>query len=654
LAAVEPKYHQRALDVLKSPKAFNGQLVMLVDSTLNPLPLAWNPGKLRELSRLGFLTCFAQERVKDGLRLYVILYLRVSSRGQALKGKALEATLRFLLKKCERHGLWVGGIAVDIESGREEDRAALGKVMEVVQSGQVHCIVVPAISRLERNEAHFGMRMQALAHAESWVYYGQTYEDPNFDYCSWYDWDSRDRAVTQVRASEKYVQDGMDGVTSTDRTKLEDGYLISVNKRDTFCIYDIVVEDESRKGAYRKITIRDDSAAVYMELKASIMDAASRADPTALTAIVKAQSERTGKEIDVDDLWWELAIGWVIGRNQRSPINEEGLAADCEDLRLEDDVDGFWNLLKAFADLQGLARRKRAQSILASDALDKLTKAKLAEAQAARKDGIQYRLSCDCTTPPTPVKWVGSGPKGSGVPQDWVVCPNCDPGGSGKPSKRLLPEKGDFRKAEAAANEPCHTCGRYLPLVEETKVSVGVLEWKVYRCSDCKGTPQLGRAQVGLMAAEVVPAKPKRASKQEAPWDGIQRPSLEAPTEAPSGAPPLYVGPLPTGPFYDQVGLRPIAVADRVEAFMRSNPGLSFTTDQLRTVAVGGEVLPGSDPMLTKRWNRGQKYLKDRLAARSIVLHSVRREGGKLHFFWIEAWQSSQATLADLPASAAG
>ncbi len=299
LAAVEPKYHQRALDVIKSPRSFDGQLVWLVDSTLNPLPLAWSPPKLKDCSRIGFLTCFAQDRPKDGSRRYVIIYIRVSSRGQALKGTALQSTLRWMLKKCERHGLWAAGIAVDIESGREEDRSGLTKVMEAVQQGQVRCIVVPAINRLERNEAHFGMRMQALSDVESWVYYGQTYEDPYFDYAAWTDWDSRDRAVTQVRAAEKYVKDGIDGVASTDRNKMQQCYLVSSNKRDTFCIYDINIEDTKRPNAFRKIVRTPKvSKQVYSELKAAIMDGAARKDANVLPALAKAQSERTKKAIE--------------------------------------------------------------------------------------------------------------------------------------------------------------------------------------------------------------------------------------------------------------------------------------------------------------------------------------------------------------------
>lgn len=646
LAAVDSKYHQRLLEVLESPKAFNGQLVMLVDSTLNPLPGAWTPGKLRNAPRIGFLTCFGQDRQKEGHRLYVIIYLRVSSRGQALKGTALEATLRFMLKKCERHGLSVAGVAVDIESGREEDRIALGKVMDVVQSGQVSCIVVPAISRLERNEAHFGMRMQTLAGVESWVYYGQTYEDPYFDYCAWHDWDSRDRAVTQVRAAEKYVQDGMDGVTSTDRSKLQDGYLISVNKRDTFCIYDIHIEDEKRKGAFRKIIRTASSKATYAELKASIMEAASRSDETALLTIAKGQADRTGKDIDVDDLWWELAIGWVIAKNQRSPINDEGLSADCEELRVEDDVDSYWELMKAFAHLKGLSRRQRAKQVLASDALSRVAKQKIAEAQAERDDAIQYRLSCNCTEPPTPVKCVGNGPKDSDVPQDWVVCPSCGRKQSGSPDKRLLPEKRDYRRAMAAPDEPCHKCRRYLPLVEETVIRVDDLQFKVYRCESCSPGRQLGRTQVLL--APLPPSVPKakgqrRLPTPKAPWDGIQRPRLDAPTEAPSGAPPLYTGGVPSGSPFAVEGLKPSMVADRLEAFLTANPGRSFTTDQLRAVAVGGTVLPGMDPILTKRWNRGQKFLKDRLAAQGKQLRSVKRDGGKLYFFWVEPSSALQA-----------
>jgi hypothetical protein len=631
LAAVDSKYHQRLLEVLDCPKAFNGQLVMLVDSTLNPLPGAWTPGKLRNASRIGFLTCFAQDRQKEGRRLYVIIYLRVSSRGQALKGTALEATLRFMLKKCERHGLSVAGVAVDIESGREEDRVALGKVMEVVQSGQVSSIVVPAISRLERNEAHFGMRMQTLAGVESWVYYGQTYEDPYFDYCAWHDWDSRDRAVTQVRAAEKYVQDGMDGVTSTDRSKLQDGYLISVNKRDTFCIYDIHVEDEKRKGAFRKIIRTASSKATYNELKASIMEAASRSDETALVAIAKAQAERTGKDLDVEDLWWELAIGWVIAKNQRSPINDEGLSAECEELRVEDDVDSYWELMKAFAHLKGLSRRQRAKQVLASDALSRVAKQKIAEAQAERDDAIQYRLSCNCTEPPTPVRCVGNGPKGSDVPQDWVVCPSCGRKQSGSPDKRLLPEKRDYRRAMAAPDEPCHKCRRYLPLVEETVIRVDDLQFKVYRCANCAPGLQVGRTQVLLAPLpEKAAPKPKgqrRLAMAKQPWDGIQRPRLEAPKEAPSGAPPLYTGSVPSGNPLSADALKPSKVADRLEAFVDANPGRSFTTDQLRAVAVGGVVLPGMDPILTKRWNRGQKFLKDRLAGKGKLLRSIKRSG---------------------------
>jgi hypothetical protein len=103
-----------------------------------------------------------------------------------------------------------------------------------------------------------------------------------------------------------------------------------------------------------------------------------------------------------------------------------------------------------------------------------------------------------------------------------------------------------------------------------------------------------------------------------------------------SGAPPLYTGSVPSGNPLSADALKPSKVADRLEAFVDANPGRSFTTDQLRAVAVGGVVLPGMDPILTKRWNRGQKFLKDRLAGKGKLLRSIKRSGGKLHFFWVE------------------
>lgn len=666
LEAVDPKYHQLARQVVQNPKRFNGQLIMLVDVPLNQvLANAFQPPPLKQCGRLGFLTCFAQDRT-DGSKLYVILYIRVSSRGQAVKGKALASTLKWMLKKCAKHGLTVAGVAVDIESGREEDRTALTLVMDAIQRGVSRCIVVPAISRLERSEAHFGVRMEALAAMESWVYYGQTYEDPHFEFVHWNDFDSRDRAVTQVRAAEKYVQDGIDGVANVDRDKLEDCYLIAVNKRDTFAIYQIREEDPERPAAKRKIIRPEDAIQVYTDIKTAVFTAVRSKDANALDAIVTAQSQRTGKTITVDDLWWELAVGWPIGINRRSPHSEDGLSAECEDLIVEEDVDAYWQLIEAFAELQALNRRQRAKTMLASDALDHVLQGKMVEAQEERDDSIRFHLCCNCTEPPTPVKWVGDGPGREGMPQDYVICPKCHAGGSGAKGKRLLPEVGDYRRAFAAPSQPCSHCGRFLPLVEDMTIRVGALEWTVYRCRDCKtAPPQLGQPKV-------LPPAPKKVEKQATllpvgpsadpmtvaaasevkspgkPKLGFQRPSLPPPTAAPEGLPPLWTGPIPSGTnYYDEAGLRPSVVATRLEAFLMEH-GWShcFTTDQLRDVAVGGTVGPKSPKYLSKRWNRGQKDLKENLAAKGIALGIRKRDGGKLRFFWLERTPTTGAEAA--------
>lgn len=638
MAAVDAKYHQAALAIIRAPRSFNGQLVWLAD---HPLNQAYVPPPLKECGRLALLSCFREEREDLGQKLYVILYIRVSSRGQALRGVSLSATLRWMLRKCARHNLTVAAVAVDIESGREEDRAGLNQIMQAVQQGLVRCVVVPAISRLERSEAHFGIRMEKLAAVESWVYYGQTYEDPHFDYVSWADFDSRDRAVTQVRANEKYVQDGIDGMTSSDRLKLEESYLVTVNKHDTFSIYDIRIEDPEHPGAKRKIVVPATAKQTYHEIKAAIMAAAKNQDLEALEALVKAQSLRTGKSIDVDDLWWELAVGWPVGLNRRSPHAEDGLAAECPDLALEEDVDSYWTMLEAFNQLLALNRRQRARKALASDALDEAAKARLAEAQEARRDGIRFRLTCDCTDPPTPVKWIGKGPLRPGMPQDWVICPSCDPGGSGKPAKKLLPEVRDYRKAMKAAKEPCSRCGRCLPLVEQMVVRIGALEWKVYRCSSCRGGPQMSSPEV----VDAVVELPRETEPIASLGPKARENRLEAPEEAPEGVPPLWKGEIMAGRDYHE-RLTPSAIAARLESFWLPRQAYSFTTTQLRTVAMGAPMPRGASQNLRTQWQRGLSFLTDVLARRGLHVLNKRRPGGTMHFFWIEARSSTTTDTA--------
>lgn len=654
LDAVEPKYREAALAVLESPRTFNGQLVWLVDSPLNPLPNAYQPGDLKKAGRLGFLTFFEKERKDGSLRLYCIIYIRVSTRGQALKGKALTATLTWMLRKCARHGLSVAGIAVDVDSGQEEDRMALGLIMQAIQQGGVRCLVVPAISRLERSEAHFGMRMERLAAAESWVYYGHTYEDPNFEYVSWNDFDSRDRAVVQVRAAEKYVQDGIDGVTSTDRQKLIDGFLVSSNKRDTFCIYDLEIQDADRPMAKRKIIRPTNAREVYEGIKAAIFKAAEEGDEEALNRIAEEQSQRTGKPIKPADLWWELAVGWPINLNRRSPHAEDGLAEECkDDIGVEDDLDAYWRLLEAFDDLEALVRRARHKTVLASDTLDAVRKMKVGEAQEERGDDVRFILACLAKGhDPVPVKWLGDVPGDSRYPQDWVICPICDKGVSGKDGKRMLPQKTDYRRADAAPDEPCSRCGHYLPLVDEMTIRVGAVEWKIYRCTACsKAPPQLGAP---IVSEPIQPLEPKGEAKRrkrsrDEPWDGIQRPSLPPPEEAPAGLPPLYKGPVPTGTnYFDQESLKPAPMAARLMEFLMKNRGCSFTTDQLKAVGLGGQNQAGAPLMLRTRYNKGYNTVKAWLAKKGLVLRTKQRLGGRMHFLWLEeVGDAPEATAID-------
>lgn len=683
LEAVEPNYHELAKSVCQAPKAYNGQLVWLApqpgSENPNTIRLFEPPAPLSKASRVDLLMCFQNERAKRGLKLGVILYIRVSSDMQALMGGSLKAMCIAQLEKCARYGLQVLAIGIDVESGTVEDRIALSKVMEAIHSGRARCLVVPVISRLERNEANFAVRMSALGDCESWVLFGQTYEDKSFEYVYWYDFDSRERAVSHVRRAELYIKEMKDSITSTEREKLKAGLLISPLRKNNFVLYNIVNlvdADSKRPNSQRRIDKQADCVQQYAHMKQTLFAGRDAKDPDALERYLKEQGKRIGQNIAVDEFEWEMRLGLVIGRNRRSPGAPEEHTVKVPDLAIETSKDEtqiqqaekeYYELLEAIDDIKAL-RRKQHTKALNSDRLDEYRKAQLAEAQQAAGERIAYRLTCNCHDTLTQVLWVGDVPGKTDEPRDWVICPKCSLRVSGNPDKQRMPRKKHFNAIRGWAEEACNSCTRYGRVKKLDSVFIGKMEFPVFECLACARQRWRGAAKVhGQGALETNEAAREAENQPEGPTQSppnqhagtnppvgaitkgasdldksmrnrrTYKPAQNAPSKAPPGvARTMWEGPLPPGPDFAK-DLTPVAVANRMaDALIQHGMTYCFHTTQLRSFGLGRPVDHDLDILMRQKANKGQFHCHNILRERGFELKVYRVPKTWLYIYWVE------------------
>lgn len=648
LTAIDRRFHRVAAAIAKNPSQFRSRLTWTVSLDRDGKPILPDKVQIPNLALVDprDLQFFFRYGKQAG-RVYVILYWRVSSDEQAVHGSSLTAMFRWLLRKCADAGVTIAGIAIDVESGTVERRPALEEVEKWIHADWVPCLVVPTISRLDRNEAHFVARMQRLAARESWVCYGRTYEDPHFDYIAWHDFESRDGAVKQARTAERELSAMKDSMLSSVRVILEEGALFAPNKHDTFCLYSI--EPVLRNGRTRRLMVPvKDAVSLLHGIMTQVFEGALANDAKALDRIAEQQGLRTGKAIDWEDLVWELRIGWIIGLNRRSPDTADGLTVECSRLMLLPDRERHQDLLAAIEHILAL-RRRRSRIFSVADEYDEATRAKMASIQAPRGERIAYRLTCDCTPELTRVMPVGSARDAPpGIPQDFVICPKCSARRSGNPDKVRQPRVEDVVRARNLPDSPCLDCGSWARLVVEYEVVRKGHRVVLQRCETCRNADLVRMGPV--LSVDEGPSMPppsstsprvrrkstgnrRRIAQYPPPLTNAQ--FLGPPTAAPPGVPrKLWMDKLPADEFrHHELSSRAIAL--RMYDFLVEH-GFTycFTTQHLRAIGMGGTG--EYEAAFHHRWNHGQRTLRVSLAQEGIRLRCKQFPGRKAFAFWLE------------------
>lgn len=630
LAAVGPKYRAVAAKLCKNPRKFNGQVVLLKDSTRPKRAndeSVFEPPKLKDCTRGDFLTCFNLQRQAKGLLLPVVLYLRVSSDGQALNGTSLQAMCRSQLEKCAANNFLVVAIAVDVESGRVDDRRGLKAAIDLIHKGVVRCLVVPVISRLERDETNFGARMAFLATCESWVYYGQTYQDRGFDYVHWNDFEARHRAVNRVREAEQYVAEMVASVRNSDQNKLHKGYLLSPQKKDNFLFYKVHIHPAKRALAAREIIPRAHAKRHYKRIRKLILKARDKKDADCLTRILQAESRRIGDEVTLEDFEWELGIGWIVGLNKRGPASPPELTASCPWLTLVNDPSEHAELLQAIDDLKALRRRNRSPGFSSLE-IEAYRQAQLAEVQENEQQRIALRWTCNCNGRLKAIKCLGKAShKDSKNPQDWGACPSCGTK-TGTFQKVRLPRKADYRVASKLPSEMCTHCGKFGATREDTPVIIGAMRFPVYRCTDCM------KAWRGEPTSIETIQKPAPLS-QTTGKRSRKRVRERVPQQVPKGVPrKLWDGAVPEGKAYHS-DLAQSKIARRMADALRQH-GMTycFTTWQLRSIGIGGEYDFKAPRNVVIRMNHAYAIAKHYLLTIGITTMAMRIPGTMNFVMW--------------------
>lgn len=641
------KYHKLARRIVASPESreFVGRVTWLVDRTGDRIADALELKQLKQVSRTEFLYFFSERTAGGNLFLYAVIYVRVSSDPQAKEGHALSANLRHQLGKAARAGIRIAGIAIDIDSGEKDTRRALADLDKAIHNRTIQCVIAPAIGRLFRDEADFVARVRKWGTCDSWVYYGVGYTDEHYDYVFWPYIASRDHAVQAVRADERYLQQLRDGTQNTFNERLEDGYLVASGKRKVrFLLYDVVVEDRSRPNAFRRLEHRPGNKGLLKAAMAIVNEHHKRQDWRVLTALAAFASNGRRRSISETEILWELEIGWIDGLNRASPKSPAHATRPCERLAIKGLRHRYADMMGKIWALEALRPGRVRRAHFRAEQLELERLQKLAEVQAARGEKIAFRLSCNCTNPPTPVKWFGRVPSDPDRPQDWGKCPAC------KSILVRLPRLRDYKGIERFASTPCIDCGRFGASKYVDTIKFRNIEVDVYSCAH--GHPErmrLGKQRyVGPQYISAVGLDWSKSSdnEQEPARRGIQRPALGIPAEAPAGLDRvLWKGKVPSGKNFHKRVTRP-AVAERLLPVLLENPlKYCFTTRQLRALALGGEIGDGEHP-LRRDWNRGHTHVKKLLRAKGYKLCAAKYAGTKVYAYWLEPMKGSNGTPA--------
>lgn len=300
--------------------------------------------------------------------------------------------------------------------------------------------------------------------------------------------------------------------------------------------------------------------------------------------------------------------------------------------------------MQAMEDLKDLRRRTRNPQFKSLE-IEEYRQAQLAEVQDNKDRRIALRWTCNCKGQLKAVKCLGKTTESTpSSPQDWAICPDCGTR-LGKTSKERVPNKYDYRDAAKLPDEQCNRCGKFGATVKDLPVTIGVLEFPVYRCVACKALPWQGKAtaKVPLPAPPAdddrrrrtpPPPSPRRPSpRQRQPRRHYPR--TEEPTEAPPGSQrTMWTGPLP-GERAKHEDLTPMAIGHRMADLLKEHGHTHcFTTMQLRTVGTGVRMDAQAPKELRQRTNhgyeKGKKILRD--AGLEIVVHRV--PGGWHRIYW--------------------
>jgi hypothetical protein len=514
LKSVDAKYHKIAKQVVQRPKKFAGKFVQLHDlpgDENQPIPNCLEINSLSDLHLNDLADGLRIYRSKNEGLLYAVAYERIST-AKEQQAASLRGQFVKLLSKCASLDVTLIGICIDVDGGDKANRSGLAEAMAMIHRGWAHCIIVPTISRLDRDETTFSGRMKELDSCESWIYYGESYRDMNSLPCVWRMFGTRGNAVDAVRAAERYLMDGRMGVQAATFQKLEEGLLVQPAKVANFCLYDVVVEDIHVPGSRRRLVKRPDAELDFRGIVRDVMFARKNRDGKVFDKIAKRFHLKHDNGVTGSDVKYELLSGWAWGQNCNSPYASNVIWVDCPWRSLEDDDEVVSDFIDALYELVNLEGYHSSSEATIDDA-DPVLKQKLRELMPADTK-IGLRLTCNCLPELTPVQRVGKGNMLDGISQDFVFCPSCGDSSSGNPTKIRWPHKKAVDAAQALPMDPCVDCGQYKSLVQSHVQSTGKLWWQIFGCRDCR-TVNASRSQTKLFetnenAAKLRPPRPSR------------------------------------------------------------------------------------------------------------------------------------------------
>ena len=629
LHAVDPDFHPVVHEVAANPARLRGRLVWLVhqDPDGSPkLPHALEQAQLKEADSYVLRSCFRGKPADK--RVYVILYWRVSSNPQADR-LSLKAQFHHMLRKCAEHGLTIAAIAVDVDSGEEENRPALERV-EAVLGQHLRWVVVPTADRLERDEANFTSRLKRWAKRDSGIYYGATYDDRGFRCAHYYDYELRRDVVERVRHAEQYLTGMRGNLDTAARLLLEAGYCCVTGKDEaTLSIYEVAIEDLDKPRSKRLLLHPPGALEAANAIADRVIQAAAVGDRAILAKIALEQSQRLGRTITAENLEWELRIGWLFGINRRG-VDSTDLVVECARLRLID-ADKQTALLEA---LDSLSTTRAKHTVTGHDD-ERL--AKLAELQEGRR--IRYRLTCDCDQAGlTECKSLGPAPDApAGKRQDWVYCPKCN-GGRGNPGKQRHPHIRDARLAESLPSTPCLDCGSWRNLKEALRIKLpNGIEHRVYKCSACRGAATVSStSQAPPPSTEATQAtNPSPAPPPPAPNTGVVAEADHAVMLRGLNR-KQWPQPAEPGQTYADTDVRSGCLPRVLPVLRRHGDEYAFTTTQLQHLAFGTWGVPPDLPNGFAKWNQIVRTATARLRGEGIDLCRRQVPGSRTYLYWTQ------------------